>query len=404
MSIFVRMRILGLNITRQKRSTELLSDQTNGHSTYLRNLFNIKTSVNESNSLSISAVYSCVQRISCTVASLPISVLREDNGNKRPDLEHNAHQLLSVRPNSYQTPFAFMEQWVYRAVLFGRSGALIQRDGNGMATALHVLPGRLTEIKHDGQVLYQDGTGTLYRPMEVLVLENFAGMSPIRLHMENLGLSMNAQTYGADYFKNGGGQIGVLMTDSELNDTQFKRLKKDWNNSSTPTKVLEKGIKYQRLTASPEELQFLETRKFQTEEIARIFGVPLHLIQGDGNTTYSNVEQLMTIYAQTTVLPWVERAEQEMESKLLSDAQRPTHCVEYALDNLLRADQKTLTNKINTLLRAGVISFNEARGWMGLNPIEDGEKHMVQLNQIPLADMDNYASTITQQNNDGAQG
>ena len=242
----------------------------------------------------------------------------------------------------------------------------------------------------------------MYYPEDLVVLECFRGKSPIRLHMENLGISAAAMEYGARFFGTGGNIGGFLMTDKSLTDEQYHRLKNTWSaqhqgiHNAHETAILEHGLKFERSTIPPDEAQFIATRKFQVEEVARIFNIPPILIQAEGNTTYNNVEQILIAFAQQTLIPWARRFEMELERKVLPERERGEYNIRFDMRSLLRGDLDSRREYYATALQHGFMSVNEVRALEDLNGIgEAGDLHLVQVNQIPLNSAADYGDKLT---------
>jgi len=164
--------------------------------------------------------------------------------------------------------------------------------------------------------------------------------------------------------------------------------------TSAGTKLLPFGFKYNRISIAPEEAQFIETRKFQAEEICRIFSVPPALVQLESQTTYNNVEQQNLMFARHTVLPWAKRIEQELNRKLLSGIEQPTHYFKFELNDLFRGDMAARSAFFTQMLQNGVMSINEVRAQEELNPVAGGDVHTVQVNQIALDRLEAYSDKI----------
>ena len=200
---------------------------------------------------------------------------------------------------------------------------------------------------------------------------------------------------------------GVLMTDKTLSEDQYRRLSSTWDrkyhgiNASHATAILEAGLKYERVGIPPETAQALQTRRYQVEEICRIFNVPPSLIQMSSDVKYSNVEQQDLFFAKHTIAPWVSNIEQEMRRKLLLPVERENYLFKFSMLSLMRGDMAARANYYQTLLHAGVLSINEIRGLEDRNAIENGDLHLVQVNQIPLEAMRDYAKSITGEEVDG---
>ena len=361
--------------------------------------------VDEEGALSLSSVYAAVNKISSTLASLPLNLYRETVDGKSLAKEHPAFVLLNSEPNEDLTSFTFVERMLSDALMYGCAYASIERGSvTGRAAALHPLdPLAIARDTYEGQRIFRDkDSGAVYYPEDLVVLECFRGKSPIRLHMENLGISAAAMEYGARFFGTGGNIGGFLMTDKSLTDEQYHRLKNTWSaqhqgiHNAHETAILEHGLKFERSTIPPDEAQFIATRKFQVEEVARIFNIPPILIQAEGNTTYNNVEQILIAFAQQTLIPWARRFEMELERKVLPERERGEYNIRFDMRSLLRGDLDSRREYYATALQHGFMSVNEVRALEDLNGIgEAGDLHLVQVNQIPLNSAADYGDKLT---------
>jgi len=246
-------------------------------------------------------------------------------------------------------------------------------------------------------VLFKLNDGLVVAQEDMLEVCNMYRKSPIQLHRENLGLAQAAQNYGSTYFGNGGQMTGVLSSDQPLKSEQMEVLQKSWNGSMTSagTKLLPFGFKYNRISIAPEEAQFIQTRKFQAEEICRIFSVPPALVQLESQTTYNNVEQQNLMFARHTVLPWAKRIEQELASKLLTMREARNHYFKFSLNDLFRGDMSARSQFYTQMLQNGVMTINEVRANEEMNPTAEGDTHLVQVNQIALDRMGAYSDKIS---------
>ena len=363
--------------------------------------------ISEEGALSLSAVYASVNKIASTLASMPLNLYRETANGKTLAKEHPAFVLLNSEPNQDLTSFTFVERMLSDALLYGCAYALIERGSvTSRAAALHPLnPLSIVRDTYEGQAIFRDkDSGSVYYPDDLVVLENFRGKSPIRLHMENMGITAAAMEYGARFFGTGGNIGGYLMTDKSLTDEQYLRLKNTWSaqhqglHNAHETAILEHGLKFERSTIPPDEAQFIATRKFQVEEVARIFNIPPILIQADGNTTYNNVEQILIAFAQQTLIPWARRFEMEFERKVLPERERGEFNVRFDMRSLLRGDLDSRREYYATALQHGFMSVNEVRALEDLNGIgEAGDLHLCQVNQIPLTSAAKYGDKLTAQ-------
>ena len=361
--------------------------------------------ITEEGALGLSAVYAAINKISSTLASLPLTLYRETAEGKVIAKEHPAFVILNSEPNEQETAFTFIERMLSDALMYGRAYAAIERGSvTSRPVALHPLdPEVIRPDVFDGQKIFRDSdSGSVYYPDDLIVLESFRGKSPIRLHMENMGITAAAMEYGARFFGTGGNIGGFLMTDKSLTDEQYHRLKNTWStqhqgiHNAHETAILEHGLKFERSTIPPDEAQFIATRKFQVEEVARIFGIPPILIQAEGATTYNNVEQILIAFAQQTLIPWARRFEMELDRKLIPDRERGEYHTRFDMRSLLRGDLDSRREFYATAIQHGFMSVNEVRKMEDFNGIgESGDIHLVQVNQIPLESAKAYGEKIT---------
>ena len=356
------------------------------------------SNITESNAMAISTVYACVYKIATTIASLGLDVFERNGNEVNVANVHPAHDLIKIKPNAYQTAFEFWETITASALIYGMGYAVIERDERGFAIALHCVHASdvdLREVKGERVYIVKDYGAV--RPENMLEIANLQRMSPIRLHRDNLGLAKSAMDFGAEYFGQSGQMTGVLTSDQPLKKEQMDLIQGSWNHGAAQagTKLMPFGFKYQRISISPDEAQFIETRKFQAEEICRIFSVPPSLVQLPSQTTYNNVEQQNLMFARHTIVPWTQRIEQEVDRKLIPAFQRPEIYTKFRLVDLQRGDTTARSNYFTQMLQAGVLSINEVRAEEELNPVEGGDVHTVQVNQIALDKLGAYSDSIS---------
>ena len=354
--------------------------------------------VTHDTSIRISTVYACVYKIASTLASLGLNLYTTDGRRRDLVTVHPAIDVCTYRPNPYETPFYFWETIIANAVLKGCGYAVITRGAGGVPVALQCVDTDLVQRKiiDNNTIVYRLQDDRIIAQEDMLEICNLHRKSPIQLHRENLGLAQAAQDYGSQYFGNGGQMTGVLSSDQPLKAEQMEMLQKSWNGSMTSagTKLLPFGFRYNRISIAPEEAQFIETRKFQAEEVCRIFSVPPALVQLESQTTYNNVEQQNLMFARHTVLPWARRIEQELASKLLTMREAKNHYFKFMLNDLFRGDMAARSNFFTQMLQNGVMSINEVRATEEMNPISGGDQHLVQVNQLSLDKMAAYSDKI----------
>ena len=318
--------------------------------------------VNEHTAMQMTAVYSCVRILSETLAGLPLHVYRyNDSGGKEKYLKHPLYKLLHDEPNPEMTSFAFRETLMSHLLLWGNAYAQIIRNARGEVIALYpLMPNKMTVDRDSkGRLFYlysrtSDDAPTLgedsqvyLSPSEVLHIpglgfDGLIGYSPIAMAKNAVGLAIATEEYGAKFFANGAAPGGVLEHPGTIKDPQ--KVKESWNaayqgsQNAHRVAVLEEGMKYQPIGISPEQAQFLETRKFQINEIARIFRVPPHMLADLEKSSFSNIEQQSLEFVKYTLDPWVVRWEQSMCRALLMESEKPIVFIKFNVDGLLRGD------------------------------------------------------------------
>jgi HK97 family phage portal protein len=357
--------------------------------------------INEATALTISTVYACTYKIASTVASLGLEVYEKSGREIQPANVHPAYDVIKYRPNEYQTAYEFWETIVSMAVLHGCGYALIERDNRGYVTNLIGLDYYDVDRKFvNGQPVFSVKNVGMVQAENMLEICNLQRKSPIRLHRENLGLAKAAEEFGAEYFGSGGQMTGILSSDQPLKKEQMDIIQGSWNSAARQagTKLLPFGFKYSRISISPDEAQFIETRKFQAEEICRIFSVPPTLVQLESQTTYNNVEQQNLQFARHTISPWAKRIEQEIDRKLIQSRERPQIYSKFLLNDLYRGDMQSRASFYTQMLQNGVLNINEVREREDLNPTDGGDTHVVQVNQIALDRLGAYSDKLTESN------
>ena len=271
-------------------------------------------SVNEMTAMQTTAVYACVRILSEAIASLPIHVYRYKDGGKEMVCDHPLYTLLHDEPNPEMTSFVFRKTLMSHLLILGNAYAQIIRNGKGEVLSLYpLLPGKMSVERDSNGVLYyvysrcsdenpnikKMGNITL-RQEDVLHIpglgfDGLIGYSPIAMARNAVGMTMVCEEYGASFFANGANPGGVLKHPGVLKDPA--KVMDSWNavyhgtTNAHKIAVLEEGMKYQQIGIPPEEAQFLETRKFQINEIARLFRIPPHMVGDLEKSSFSNIEQ-----------------------------------------------------------------------------------------------------------------
>lgn len=379
--------------------------------------------VTEQSAMQITAVYCCVRILAEAIASLPLHLYRyTENGSKDKAIDHPLYELLHDEPNPEMTSFVFRETLMTHLLLYGNAYAQIIRNGKGEIIALYpLMPNRMTVNRDDdGNLYYEYQTsqdeahtmkGSLVRlsPYDVLHIpglgfDGLVGYSPIAMAKNTIGMTMAAEEYGAKFFANGATPGGILEHPGVVKDPE--RVRESWNSAfggssnSNRVAVLEEGMKYTPISISPEQAQFLETRKFQIDEIARIFRIPPHMIGDLEKSSFSNIEQQSLEFVKYTLDPWVSRWEQSMRRALLRPEEKKDYFFKFNVDGLLRGDYQSRMNGYATARQNGWMSANDIRELENLDriPEEDGgDLYLINGNMTKLADAGIFAANAPTQ-------
>ena len=379
--------------------------------------------VTEQSAMQITAVYCCVRILAEAIASLPLHLYRyTENGSKEKAIDHPLYELLHDEPNPEMTSFVFRETLMTHLLLYGNAYAQIIRNGKGEIIALYpLMPNRMTVNRDDdGNLYYEYQTsqdeahtmkGSLVRlsPYDVLHIpglgfDGLVGYSPIAMAKNTIGMTMAAEEYGAKFFANGATPGGILEHPGVVKDPE--RVRESWNSAfggssnSNRVAVLEEGMKYTPISISPEQAQFLETRKFQIDEIARIFRIPPHMIGDLEKSSFSNIEQQSLEFVKYTLDPWVSRWEQSMRHALLRPEEKKDYFFKFNVDGLLRGDYQSRMNGYATARQNGWMSANDIRELENLDriPEEDGgDLYLINGNMTKLADAGIFAANAPTQ-------
>ena len=374
--------------------------------------------VNETTAMQTTAVYSCVRILAETLASLPLHVYKyKDGGGKELVHDHPLYWLLHDEPNPEMTSFVFRETLMSHLLIWGNAYAQVIRDGAGRVLALYPLLPNKMQVERDarGELYYIYSKDTDENPMikkygeiilkkdEVLHIpglgfDGLIGYSPIAMAKNAVGMTLACEEYGASFFANGANPGGVLEHPGVLKDPA--KVRESWNavyrgaNNAHKVAVLEEGMKYQQIGIPPEEAQFLETRKFQLNEIARLYRIPPHMIGDLDKSSFSNIEQQSLEFVKYTLQPWLVRWEQSLQSSLLLPGEKGTYFIKLNVDGLLRGDYQSRMNGYATGRQNGWFSTNDIREMENLNPIpaeEGGDLYLINGSMTKLKDAGAFA-------------
>ena len=366
------------------------------------------------------AVYACVRILAEAIASLPLHVYEyQDDGGKKLVHDHPLYYLLHDEPNPEMTSFVFRETLMSHLLIWGNAYAQIIRDGAGRVLGLYPLLPDKMEVQRDdrGNIYYVYSRNSDENPMfkeygniklkaeDVLHIpglgfDGLIGYSPIAMAKNAVGMTLACEEYGASFFANGANP-GVLKDPSKVRES--------WNsvyrgvNNAHKIAVLEEGMKYQQIGIPPEEAQFLETRKFQINEIARLYRIPPHMVGDLDKSSFSNIEQQSLEFVKYTLDPWVIRWEQSLQRSLLLPGEKGKYFIKLNVDGLLRGDYQSRMNGYAVGRQNGWFSANDIREMENMNPIPDeegGNLYLVNGAMTKLADAGAFAGADNGQQNE----
>lgn len=362
-------------------------------------------SVTSETALQASAVFACVRVLSESEAMLPLVLYRQNGRNREKAVDHPLYRILHDAPNPEMTSFNFRQTLMAHLCLRGNAYVYIEYAGPKIAG--------LWPLNPDGvQIVVERDTGLLFYGVQLperfggewrfltpeyvwhlrgLGSDGIKGYNPIRLAREAIGLSLAAEGYGASFFGNNAEPGFVLVHPGKLNDEAYRRLRDSWENrhkgfeNAHKVAILEEGMRPEKLGISPEDAQFLETRKFQINEIARIFRVPPHMIADLDRATFSNIEHMGLEFVMYSLMPWLVNIEQSVNAYLLSPAERGKYYAKHTLSGLLRGDVESRYRAYATARQWGFMSVDEIRELEELNPLPDGQGqiYLTPLNMMP---------------------
>lgn len=351
----------------------------------------------------IPALYAGVRAIAEDLGSLPIGVYQKKPGGGRVKVTTgDAVQMLQVAPNPWQTPMQFREMLTGHAILHGNGYAGVEQAGNGTITRLVPWHPTRTEvlIAPDGTPWYRytdaEGKQEVYSVDEVLHIkglsdDGYCGLPLFRVFVNTLGLALAAEEYAARQFANDGTPSGALKIPQNLSDDAYKKLKARWEarHQGSPNArrfaLLEGGLEWQSFAFNNEQTQFLESRQFQIEEIARVIRIPPHKIGHLDRSTNNNIEHQGIEYVIDTIRVWCVRWEQPLNRAFFTEAQRRAgFYIEHNVDGLLRGDALSRAQALAIQTQNGALKVNEWRELENRDPVDGGDQPRIPLNTVPI--------------------
>ncbi len=358
--------------------------------------------VDEETALKYSAVYGCVRIISETIASLPLNVYTRLDKGKKKNTNHKLYRILHTQPNEEMSSFLWREMALAQILLWGNHYSQIIRDGyNRVLELWALLPERMKVERRqsDKKRIYryqpERGSQIIFDENDILHIPGLSfnglvGKTPLTWYREQIGLGLAMEEYSSRFFSEGLHAGGVFTTPKALKQATYDRLKEELKKSyaglkkAHGTMLLEEDLKFDKMSINPNDAQLLESKKFQLEEIARIFRVPLHLLQNLDRGTFSNIEHQSISFVIHTIRPWLVRIEQSMNIKLFAEYEQDKNFAEFVVDGLLRGDTTARFEAYTKGIQNAIYSPNDVLELENRNPYEGGDKHFIQLNMQPV--------------------
>ncbi len=385
-------------------------------------------SVTPKSSLQSMAVLACVMILADTVASLPLLTYRRRNGEKERATGHPLYKLLHDQPNPLQTPFEFRQRQMIDIATHGAGPSLIEWSATGWPTAIwRMNPDNIgLEMTEDRQLIITyysstSGRGWILPPWDVHMpvwatdSTGVRWLSPVGVAKNAIGLGVAAEEFGSKFYANGVRPSVILRHPRQLKPEAYRNIRASFEDAYSGlanahrVAILEEGMEVETVGIPPDQAQFLETRKYQVEEIARLYRVPASLVGINDGVNYASEEQKGIQFITHTIRPWAVRIEQRLMADLLTPAERADYHIEFLLDGLQRADIKSRYEAYATGINAGFLNVDDARTLENLPTVEGGDLHLRPLNMVTfggrggggraaravVVDQDDHAITCT---------
>lgn len=350
--------------------------------------------------MKLAAVYACVKLLAKCFAVMPFGLWRpQDDGGRAAVTNHWAYRLFGLRPNRWQNPFEFRQMVMGHLALRGNSFCLIEETGGAITELIPKHPDRMkAETLPNGDYRYvyheADGSETRYNRGEIWHLRDLSsngimGLSPIEAQRDVMGLGLAAQEFGARFFANDGTPSGWISHPGRFADKEKKDFfRESWQKAQSDrnrgkTAVLEDGMEYHAISVSNTDAQYLESRRFTTSEIARMFGVPPHLIGDLDRATFSNIEQQSLEFVIYTMAPIARAWAESIKYQLLNEQDQEL-APDFDVQQLLRGDQVSRAQFYTKMFGVGAYSTNDIRKKEGDNPVPGGDMRFRPVNLSPL--------------------
>jgi HK97 family phage portal protein len=363
--------------------------------------------VNPVNALTLSAYFDGIRIISEDIAKLPLITFRKLERGKEPAPEHPVYPLLKRSPNENMASMSFREAMTANAISWGGGFALIERNGRGMPQRLDIVhPSRVkVEIDDRGRTFYEVGLNRNKTSIETIIVrqanifhlhgvseDGINGYSVARLGAESLGRAIAQDRFSASFFRSGSSPKGAIKFAKKFRDAEeLERLRTQWQETYAGESgwhkpiILEQGAEWQQITIPPEDAQMIESQNFSVNDVARWLRIAPHKLAQMSEATFSNIEQQNLDHINDTLMPWINRWEEEIERKLFI-GEEDEFFARHILTELLRGDSAARSKFSREMFNIGALSQNDIREGMDMNPIEDGDVYYIQGQMVRTED------------------
>lgn len=356
--------------------------------------------VSRQTALGVPAIWAAIDAISKTLASLPFSLFEATEQGSKPATRHPAYPLVKIKPSPFHTSYTFRAA-LFTQACFGDAFAKIHRNGIGRAVQLELIDAENVTVyqRDSGEYFYivRRQVGNRYIEEAIryenmlhlkgLTLDGICGEDVIKTHRDSIGTSIAAEQYGNFFFANGASPSGALVYPQALNKQQYDEAKRKFSDQyggvkkAGKTVVLDGGLKYEKFSFNPQEAAMNETRNFQVNQAARIFGVPVHLLAQMDKSTFNNMENMSVQFVTLCLRPYAVQCEQEFAAKLLTSDElfSERYFFRFNFSGLLRGNTQERAAYYKQALGGlstgiGWMSVNEVRELENLDKVEDGDE------------------------------
>ncbi|MAK37514.1 MAG: phage portal protein [Flavobacteriaceae bacterium] len=383
----------------------IFSTNTSKRASYIDPKFFLNNStsgavVNKKTAMGFTPVFCAVKLLSESISQIPLEVCeRLSDGDIIKRLDHPLSRILTQNPNHYQTKIAFFSKVIVDLCLDGNSYVYIERNGAGVPQDLYCMKAENIDIKFiEDELYYTDReTKKSYSSDEVLHFktmstDGYKGVSPLTQCKQAIGWGIAVETYGNTFFSNGAKLSGVLSTDRQMSELAIERLKRSFQeqyaslNDANKTLVLEEGLKFQQVSISNEQAQFLSSRDMAIQEVARVYNIPPHMLKDLSKSSFNNIEQQSTEFVRYSVMPYLTMMEQEMNLKLFKESEKGKLFTNFNANGLLRGSANDRANYYEKMVKIGAMTINEVRERENMNKAETGDELYMPANMTPVAE------------------